>query len=685
MRKTLSILLIIYIGVGTATAAPISERTDTLPAAVVTDTRTNRHNLTPTAATRISAARLSASETVSIKELSATVPNFFMPDYAARTTAPVYIRGIGIKSDGTAAAFYVDGVPHYEPITFETDLTDVASIDVLRGPQGTLFGRSAMGGAINITTLSPFDRQRTRLRLGYGAHNDWRASASTSRTFGQKWGLALGAAYHHSDGFFTNRYDNSAADPMDETEESLGLYFRPTERLQLRLTSHFALSDQGGYAYAPYDAAADTLGTIAYNRASGFRRLVSTSGLNVTYTAPRFSLSSQTSFQYLNSRQRVDQDYTVVDKTYLVGRRHQNMFSEELTARSTSDSRYQWIIGAFAMHQHVDRTTNNQKPTAETETLAFYHQPTSSFALYHQSSLNLWRGLSASVGLRLDYEHTRSRYERHSLNHKKGTDEQTNLFDKSLDFTQLTPKFALQYETTRAYRFYALAARGYKPGGFNRSIASEAEQRYDPEYSWNYEMGAHLPLIAGRLVLDASLFYIDWRDTQLTFTYTGIGTLTTNAGHADSRGAELSLSATPAKGLRLDLAYGYTYARFVSYHKTDALDYSHHRLPMVPRTTLGLNAHYVHRPARWLDRLALNVSLNGLGSICWTEDGAAKQPFYVLLGAKFSLTKGPVTLALWGKNLTATRYLANVMTVSTGTFGQRGRGRMVGLSFQVEI
>lgn len=104
-------------------------------------------------------------------------------------TAPIYIRGVGIKSDGSAAAFYVDGVPYYEPITFETDLSDIASIEVLRGPQGTLFGRNSLGGLINIHTLTPFDGQDTKLNVDYGSYNDLRTSASTRQRLSKTFGL----------------------------------------------------------------------------------------------------------------------------------------------------------------------------------------------------------------------------------------------------------------------------------------------------------------------------------------------------------------------------------------------------------------------------------------------------------------------------------------------------------------
>lgn len=660
---------------------------------VVRDFRINKHNLVPISGTIIGQQRLSNTETVSLKELSAVVPNFFMPDYAARTTAPIYIRGVGIKSDGTASAFYVDGVPYYEPITFETDLSDIAAVEVLRGPQGTLFGRNSMGGVVNVHTLSPFDIQHTKIKVGYGNYHDFRASGYTSQLLSKSFGITAGAAYHHGGGYFRNAFDGKRPDEIDETEEHIGLYWHPSNEWQFKFTSRFAYFDQGGYAYSPYNT--DSLSTsgsvyknlepVDYNRPSGFRRLLSTSGLTAQYTGKGFNISSQTAFQYLKSHQYVDQDYTRDDKTFLLGDRHQNMVSEEITAKSDNEGRYQWVTGIFGMYQHVNRIVNNQHPSAQNESLSAYHQPTSTFAVYHQSSYNFWRGLSASAGIRFDYEHTHSLYTRTSINDKKGTSEQTGDFDKKMDFTQFTPKFALQYLTTQGNKYYAMVTRGYKPGGFNRSIASEAEQEYQPEYSWNYEIGSHLSFLDGKLSIDASLFYIDWRHTQLTFTYPGIGTITTNAGHADSKGAELSVAANPVKGLQINVNYGYTYARFLSYKKSDKLDYTGNRLPMVPENTLGVNVNYTREHIGWLDKLMINAGVNGIGSICWAEDNEVKQPFYAVANAKVAFTKGIATLEVWAKNLTSTEYLANVMTVSTGTYAQKGKPFTIGASVAIDF
>ena len=344
--------------------------------------------------------------------------------------------------------------------------------------------------------------------MGYGRYNDLRTQISNYTKLSDKFGFTFGALYHHNDGAFRNSYLDEKVDKMNETEERIGLYYKPADNWLIRLNSQFTYSDQGGYPYAPVDVATNTLQDIKYNRYSSFRRLVSTNGLGITYTGPVVSFNSQTSFQYINSKQAIDQDFTINDKSFVENARHQNMVSQEFTLKSSNDSRYQWVIGAFGMMEHVDRTVDNYSPSAYSLSHTNYCVPTSSLALYHQSTYKIWRGLSATAGIRLDYEHAKTKYDNLKVtasplpgdgytlvNLSQMSSATGESFESSKDFTQVTPKFTLQYQTTEDNLYYASITRGYKPGGFNKSFSTADQRSYEPEYSWNYEVGASINLL----------------------------------------------------------------------------------------------------------------------------------------------------------------------------------------------
>ena len=214
-------------------------RSYALDEVVVSAFKSNKYELVPVSRSALSARQLSNQQITGLKELTAVIPNFYMPDYGSRASCPVFVRGVGNKTDGTGIGFYVDGMPFYEPISFDCDLGDVASVEVLRGPQGTLYGRNAIGGIVNISTRNPLEYQNTRVRLGYGRYNDLRTQISNYTKVSDKFGFTFGALYHHNDGAFRNSYLDEKVDKMNETEERIGLYYKPAENWLIRLTSHF--------------------------------------------------------------------------------------------------------------------------------------------------------------------------------------------------------------------------------------------------------------------------------------------------------------------------------------------------------------------------------------------------------------------------------------------------------------
>lgn len=652
---------------------------------VVTDFKQNKRNLTSTAVSTINVQQLHNQQIVNLKELTAVMPNFYMPDYGSYANTPVYIRGIGTKSKGSAVGFYVDGVPHFESSAFNIDLSDIAAVNVFRGPQGTLYGRNTIAGIINVYTHNPLDYQRTRIKVGYGRYNDFIAQASNYAKISEKFGISTAASYHHNDGMFTNHFLNEKADKLNEGEGRIGFYWRPTTNWLLHLNSTLTYSEQNGYPYAPYDIVKDELLPISYNRNSTYRRLISSTGLNAQYENNHISFNSQTSYQFIKSHQGLDQDFTPQDVYFVDNSYHQNMLSQELTLKSNDKGRYQWIVGLFGMLLHSNQFAETSYFTRDFSTPTTYKNPTAGYAIYHQSSYNIWRGMSATVGLRFDYEHAKTTYNQDKTTLSTGVTTHAKDFVSSASFRQFTPKFTLQYLTNKDNLYYISITRGYKPGGFNTIFKTDAERTYDPEYSWNYEVGTRLKFLNGRLTAEADLFYIDWRHMQTTYTVPGVGNVIANAGHTDSKGFELSLAYHPIKSLQLNLNYGYTHARYLEYKKSAREDFSGNRLPMVPNHTLSLNGTYTIMPAGWFDKIIFNTGLTGLGRIYWADDNIVRQNFYATLNAKVSLTKDIFTWEIWGKNLTATDYMAYGFKASQGNYAQRGKpltfGTAVSISF----
>lgn len=637
--------------------------------------------------TTLSSTSIRQAEMTSVKDLGYTIPNFYIPDYGTRQNSPVFVRGIGSKTNGPTVGFYIDGVPHMERSSFDDDLFDVTTLEVLRGPQGTLYGRNCIGGIINAYTRSPFDYQGARVKMGVGSYGDAVVNASYYGKVNEKLGFAVNGSYHHNDGYFRNTYDDTKVDKFNEGFVRGRVFWKPADRWTMVADLSYRNSDQGGYPYTVYDEATRKTGSINYNRYSSYLRQLTTVGLNARYEGRGLCFNSQTAYQYIDDLQGIDQDFTQMDLYWVQQKVRQNIFSEELTLKSANDSWYQWMVGAFFFSDGYKKSLYTTYISQNYCTPKFYDSPTTGFSLYHQSSFRIIGGLKAQIGLRFDYEHAKEDYVAYKTASvwDRTMDNPTDTYNSKLNFTQFTPKFSLEYAFAEDQLLYASVTRGYKTGGFNATFQQDDERTFKPEYNWNYELGLKTATADRTLLADLTLFYVDWRHQQITQTIPGLGNITRNAGHSESQGLELGITARPIHPLSIRLAYGYTLARFLDYDRSESVSYSNNFIPLVPRQTLSCRCNYTILPTRSvIDRLVLSLGVNGMGEIYWNEDNKVHQPSYALLDAKISATFGPLTWEAWGKNLTNTDYLTYYFKTSTG-YGQKGRPVSFGTSVILDL
>ena len=682
----------------TLNAAPEDSATigGTIDEVSVVGFKQDRASISPVSQQAIGERFIENNQLMDIRDLSGMIANFYMPDYGSRQYSPIYIRGIGSRVNSPSVGVYVDGIPYFDRTVLDMDLFGVSKVEVLRGPQGTLFGRNASAGLINVFTRSPLDYQGTSARVSYGSYNDLLVAASTYNKVSRNFGLSLAANYHHTDGFLTNTFLNNKADRMDNGTIRLGAAWKPTERWTSRFTATLDLTRQNGYPYAPYNPQKGILQPIAYNRESSYRRLVGTLGMSWRYDADGWSLNSQTAFQHNNGRIEVDQDYSPQDIFAVKMPHRQNQVSQEFTLRSTNDSRYQWIVGAFGFHQQDHFTVYTTRIASKLYEVNQNKLPTMGFAFYHVSTFNIVKGLWASAGIRFDWEkNSLKNFSKKikltdpneppilkPLDPKDGW--QITGFDASRIDRQITPKFTLKYQFTPFRMIYATVAKGYKAGGFNAVRETDADYTYKPEHTWNYELGAKWSFLKGLLAFEASAFYIDWQHQQLSVTVPALGNVVRNVGHSNSKGFELALNATPLPSLSLQASYGYTYAKMLEARMGVGKDYSGNILPLVPRHTLSFNANYVvNNLGRIADKLMFNANLTGVGPLYWREDNAVKQSFYTLLNLKAALTRGIFTLEVWSRNTLATNYLTYYFVAPT-PMAQKGKPFTIGTTLMVK-
>lgn len=629
----------------------------------------------------------------SLPELSARIPNLFMPDYGSRLTTPIYIRGIGARINSPSVGLYIDNVPYFDKGSFNFEFFDIDKIEILRGPQGTLYGRNTMGGIIKIYTPEPGFTSTASLKLEYGVNNHVKTSFSTNQALGKKVAFIVGGAYAHSDGYFTNVFTDNTADKFDVFNGRLKLLYTPTNRFKTILSLNFEKHKQNGYPYAIYDVATQETADVNYNQVSTYDRSLFSAGLTMEYRLANLILSSSSSFQRMEDFQGIDQDFGPSSLYWVTQDRAENTWVEEFTIRSQTAKKLNWIAGVFAFKQ---ASNNEVNLTYGSDYIAIYHlagptnyikwydQPSSGAAVFGQASYPIGK-LEVTLGLRADYESTTLNYDYEK--YSNGITTATSSFESDLSFDQLLPKAGLSYNPSENISLFTSVSKGYKVGGFNTSFETEEERTFDPETSYNFEFGVKSVCINNRLLTNLNFFYIDWTNQQIYQPLTsGVGSKLDNAGRSESKGIELEMRFLLNRNITLWGTYGYNEAKFIDYQRDALTDYSGNLIPYIPRYTANIGANYtLNFSGKTLRNATLTANYQQIGKLYWNDANTAFQKSYGILNGRLNLHTKSFDFGIWGKNLLNTNYNAFYFESFGKSYVQLGKPVQYGVFLNFKI
>lgn len=692
--------------------------------------------------TILTRATLEEAGAVSIKGISDMVPNFYIPDYGSRITSSIYVRGIGARMDQPAVGLIVDNVPIMNKDAYDFDLDDIREVAMLRGPQSTLYGRNTMGGLINITTLSPMRFQGVRAMAEVGNGESVRVGAGYYGKLKEDMAASVTASFSHSAGFFKNEYNGKKIDK----DLSASLRFKYQWHISGEWDINNVLASnilrQGGYPYEYINT-----GKIAYNDTCFYHRFTINDGLTAAWRGDSFTVSSITSVQHIDDNMTLDQDFLPESYFTLTQKKKESGLTEDIIMKKKdTQSPYVWTNGVFGFYKHLSmqapvtfkdmgissliekhrNEANPNYPISWDERVfplnSDFKVPAWGMAIYHESTFTTGRW-KFTAGLRFDFEHTRLNYHSfcstgYTVNHiVDGVSELYRHVPVVIDergvlnknFFNWLPTVSALYDFSNSDiigNAYINISKGSKAGGFNTQMFSDVLQQklmnvmgigssydtekilgYKPEYSWNYEIGAHINSPERRIDADLTVFYIDCRDQQMTMFPDGTttGRIMTNAGHTRSYGLEASLNLNPVKWLYLTGAYGFTNARFVDFYDGKA-NYKGKRLPYAPSNTLFLQSIFdLPVNDKVVKNVTLDVNMRGTGDIYWNESNSLSQKFYALLGASATLNTSKWSLQLWASNLTSTKYYTFYFMSMGNEFVQRGKPLQFGVTFRLTI
>ena len=578
----------------------------------------------------------------------------------------IVIRGMSTWDTAlhSPAGLYVDGVPY--PLSYMQNiyLHDMEGIEVLRGPQGTLYGRNSESGVINLVRRTPDNKLRGSLFTEFGNHNTFRLGASAAGPLLEDKVYFSGSYLRHqTDGFVRNEYkqkDQAARHKADSGRVVLRL--TPTDALDVRMSLDATHSDDGigsmRLSTGPYRSGRYKVRSDAPDEASSDLVIPA---FTITHTGEHVRTTSITSYLDYKYKMLSDLDRTPLPLGVSDMSINQRNISEELRFSSVGKQKLSWVAGLFLgkTSMNTDMTRIRRRAAATTYLHTDYTETTG--ALFGQATYAITDVFRLTAGLRAEYTGLDG-----EQTYKTGAG-QRRAYEKGFRYTEFLPMASASLDVTDNLTTYASWSQGYLPGGFNVFSASSKDTfYYKPEYSTNYELGLKTHWLDNKLQANVSAFYSDIRDKQVReeVPSAGIGTWKfTNSAKAHTSGVELEVRAYPLEGWELRGGVGYARSEIdewtVSTPSGGRKNYSGNRLPWAPDLTYHLGVGYTHSSGFFAQAEYL-----GSGKQYFDAENTLSDPGYNTVNLQFGYRGENITVAIWGKNVFDTHYITKKLVAN---------------------
>jgi iron complex outermembrane receptor protein len=639
----------------------------------------------PASITSLNAKQINAFGLWNTKEITGIIPNLYSADPGdARDVTSV--RGIATSSYDPTVATYIDGVNQFSLDTYIPTLFDVERIEVLRGPQGTLYGRNAMGGVINIITKQPNNTCSGFADISIGNYNQQRITAGFKTPL-IKDKLFFGASIlsNKRDGYYTNEFTQSSYDNQNGLSGNYFLKYIVSSRWDINLNfKQLANENQGPFplVFGTEDALSNPY-RLNQNSTTTMKDKTSNTSLSIRYAGSGFNFSSQTAYQqnYRYYTNPIDGDFSPIDAISVINNygskwNNNKVLTQDFkfTRAPSSNSKFKWTAGAFLFYQDapVKQATRfgidaNLMMIGDSLFSIINTSATlkKGFAIYGQATYALSDKLNMSFGLRNDYEN-----QTQSILGEYQRDPSPELYTTTSDtlgrtnFNALSPKLSLDYQVNNNSLWYGSYSKGFRAGGLS-PLSSDPSQPplvgYLPEYSNNFETGIKNNWLSNKLILNIALFYTKVTDAQVpSLILPDAITITKNTGQLSSKGVEAELMFIPTKGLLLQYSFGATSA---SYDKLEiasqgaSVNLAGKRPIFTPSSTSLLAAQYSYPISSEL-QIMLRGEWKYIGTTYFDLANSIQQSPYHLLNAKLGMEYKKTALSFWAKNLAGTKYIS---------------------------
>ncbi len=640
--------------------------------------------LTPAAISVATANDLEAGQIQHIPDLALTTPGLAIGNNANTSVPHLYIRGVGTTNVTNGAdlniGVYLDDVYIDRGESFFFDLHDIERIEIMRGPQGTLYGRNTTGGAIRLFSRRPTPEFKAQHTLTLGSRNQLKTHGYVGGPLATDTILGhLSYAYHKRDGYTANRFTGSRLADTDYYLLKTSVLIAADEQTDIQLNLDYNHNDSAGLAYKPlvlgpilggligdvtvadleHVEPSDTF-EVRHDTDSREERDVFGISGKVTHDWNDLTLESITAFRSLDFDELTDVDGTSLQLFNLAFELEQHQISQEFRLLNSDDRHVDWLIGAY-IFAGASSSDARQSHTLGPGTFAGTNAAdieTIAYAVFGEVDIELADRLSLTLGTRLTYEEK-------DFDFVRTSDDATGQIvtpgyerhDRE-NWSSITPRAILDYKWSQTTFMYVSVSRGFKSGAYN-SFQQTSEAPVDQEHLTAYEGGFKSFWFDERLQLNIAAFFYDYTDLQVVSQEPtaggGFQIATANAAKAEIWGIELDMTSTPLKSLTIAATAAFLSAEYTEFINSAAVDVSGNDLIRAPEWSAGLMAEYSVTCGDAGD-LTIRGEYQYQGRIYFTEtnESVLSQPGSYNVNARiaFETRNERTTFAVFGRNLT---------------------------------
>jgi iron complex outermembrane receptor protein len=675
---------------------------------VTSSRRTKNLNEVPMAVTALGSLTIERANILDIEDVAGMTPGFSISTYNPVTPQP-YIRGVGTNSssvgDDASVGVFIDDVYAGRAGGFRADMFDIQRVEVLRGPQGSLYGRNVAGGAISVVTNDPTEFFEAKVKGTLGSYNLMELQGMISGPVADDITGRFAGSIRQRDGWVDNVYTGNELRDQDNKSFRGKLNFDLSRDADLMLIADYAkdtLNGPGARSVTHYDEVFGTeyptQGDIdkvdLYKDGSTDREIYGLSA-NLTIDLDEHVFTSITAYR--------EQDYYFFDD--LTGRylrdaglalmndasETSKQLTQEFRLQNITNGPFEWTAGVYLFNEEIERLeawdstkmyelqgVDNMSSRGVWDAA----NETDSYAVFGEGSYRLNDNWEVTLGGRYTYDKKDFSVIASGAPDLLGFLQENYQVAEEKSWNSFTPKLTLNYFSEQGDMVYVTLSEGYKAGGYNGIAANEqaAGVPFDQEKARNYELGFKARFFDKALSLNGAAYFLDYTDLQNFTTDIETGEVRTATGDAEVKGLELDANAYVTDGLRMFATYAYTDAEFTSFESDPSV--VGNTLARTPEHSGSVGFNY-----QWL--LGNGQTLDWRTDVTYQDDmffsvaneDAAKTDSYALVNSNITWeTMDGWEFTVYGKNLTDKEYIVHSFSLTGVGFAIQGEPRTFGIS-----